>query len=85
MKFIADLSVRYKLLLIAAVSVISIIGLTFFQISSLHKDLLQERKANLKQTVDIAWQIIDTHYHLDSTDANREKAIAVIQSLTFGR
>ncbi|MCC4799354.1 hypothetical protein BCT30_18005 [Enterovibrio norvegicus] len=85
MKFIADLSVRYKLLLIAAVSVISIIGLTFFQISSLHKDLLQERKTNLKQTVDIAWQIIDTHYQSDSADASREKAMAAIQSLKFGK
>ncbi|KXF81000.1 methyl-accepting chemotaxis protein [Enterovibrio coralii] len=84
MKFVSNLSVRYKLLLIVVISVISIALLTAFQARSLYSDLLQERKSNLKQTVDIAWQIVDVKHKQDPSEAGLNSALEAIQPLFFG-
>ncbi|WP_235956410.1 cache domain-containing protein [Grimontia sedimenti] len=36
------------------------------------------------QTIELATQIIDSHYQSDPSEAGREKAMAAIQPLTFG-
>lgn len=84
MKFVANLTVRHKLLLIVCISVISIVLLTVFQVRSLHKDLLLERKSSLMQTIELATQIVDSYYQDDPSEAGRLKAMAAIQPLTFG-
>ncbi|MEZ8143974.1 hypothetical protein A1OK_07550 [Enterovibrio norvegicus FF-454] len=84
MKFVANLSVKHKLLLIVCLSVISITLLTAFQVRSLHNDLLEERKSNLKQTIDIAWQIIDNNYQKDASEKGLSNAMAALQPLRFG-
>ncbi|WP_028024386.1 methyl-accepting chemotaxis protein [Enterovibrio calviensis] len=84
MKFVTNLTFRNKLLLIVGISVISIILLTAFQVRNLHNDLLQERKGNLMQTIDIAWQIVDKHYQEDASEEGLKNAMAALQPLRFG-
>ncbi|MCB1760933.1 MAG: cache domain-containing protein [Gammaproteobacteria bacterium] len=86
---VRDLSVRNKLLLIAAATLIGLLSIAAISINALEESLLEDRRLKTRHTVDVAHSIVE-HYQrqaaagtLDEEQA-RQAALETLKSLRYG-
>ncbi|MFD2179301.1 methyl-accepting chemotaxis protein [Veronia pacifica] len=83
MQYINNLAVKKKLLLLVLLSVLSMVTLTSYNSMTMYHDLVAERKAQLKDKLDVAVGMLEQEYRESSSEEQREKALAKLHKIRF--
>ncbi|WP_235869536.1 hypothetical protein [Veronia nyctiphanis] len=73
MQWITNLPLKKKMLVLVIISIASLVSLTIYQSITLYDDLINERKSQLKDKIDIAINILEQmHEHSPSAEQHNE-------------
>ncbi|RXJ72540.1 hypothetical protein CS022_15265 [Veronia nyctiphanis] len=84
MQYFNNLSVKKKLLLMVLLSVLSMITLTTYNSVTMYKDLVTERKDQLKEKLDVAISMMEQEYRISSSEEHRAKALNKLHKIRYG-
>lgn len=88
-RILSSLSVRYKVLLLVAVSLISLVGLITFSLVQLEDDLLADRKTEIRKLTEVAYSLIEYEQHLvqagqKSVEKAKQDSLELLRTLRYG-